>query len=133
MSSALLDRSNSALLNRRAFLKVSSIAGGGFLLAYRLELVAQAVAAAAQATAPPPPAPAFEPLAFVRVAANGMVTIMGKNPSPTNSPTPLEKILCNFVWIFSAFRASLAPTRSPAFPGRGGALKGVFFCHSKRD
>src|SRR5437588_4726005 len=80
MSSALLDRSNSALLNRRAFLKVSSIAGGGFLLAYRLELVAQAVAAAAQATAPPPPAPAFEPLAFVRVAANGMVTIMGKNP-----------------------------------------------------
>src|SRR5438270_2250233 len=79
MSSALLDRSNSALLNRRAFLKVSSIAGGGFLLACRLEPVAQAVAAA-QAAAPQPPALAFEPLAFVRVAANGMVTIMGKNP-----------------------------------------------------
>src|SRR5437899_2425922 len=71
---------NAALLDRRAFLKVSSVAGGGFLLAYHLEPVAKAFAAAAQAAAPQPPAPAFQPLAFVRVAANGMVTIMGKNP-----------------------------------------------------
>jgi isoquinoline 1-oxidoreductase beta subunit len=80
MNSALLDRANSALLNRRAFLKVSSVAGGGFVLAYHLEPVAHVLAAAAQAPAPQPRAPAFEPLAFVRVAANGVVTIMGKNP-----------------------------------------------------
>jgi len=79
MNSALLDRPNPALLNRRAFLKVSSVAGGGFLLAYHLE-PAKAFAAAAQAGAPQTPAPAFQPLAFVRVAADGAVTIMGKNP-----------------------------------------------------
>ena len=70
---------NSALLDRRAFLKVSSLAGGGFLLAYHLEPAAKAFAAA-QAAAPQPPAPRFQPLAFVRVAANNVVTIMAKNP-----------------------------------------------------
>jgi len=79
MNSALLDRSTAAHLNRRTFLKVSSVAGGGFLLAYYLE-PARAFAAAAQAAAPQAPAPAFQPLAFVRVAADGAVTIMGKNP-----------------------------------------------------
>src|SRR5213080_1696784 len=71
---------NAALLDRRAFLKASSLAGGGFLLAYHLEPVAKAFAAAAQGAAPQPPTPAFQPLAFVRVAADGAVTIMGKNP-----------------------------------------------------
>src|SRR5215472_15095596 len=68
---------NAAVLDRRAFLKVSSLAGGGFLLAYHLE---PGLAAAAQAAAPQPPTPAFQPLAFVRIAANNMVTIMAKNP-----------------------------------------------------
>src|SRR5437667_5046522 len=71
---------NAALLDRRAFLKASSLAGGGFLLAYHLEPAAKALAAAAQAAAPQPPAPAFQPLAFVRVAANSLVTIRAKNP-----------------------------------------------------
>ena len=79
MNSALLDGSAAAHLNRRAFLKVSSVAGGGFLLAYYLE-PAKAFAAAAQAAAQQAPVPAFQPLAFVRVAADGAVTIMGKNP-----------------------------------------------------
>jgi len=85
MNSALLDRPkatrpNPALLDRRAFLKVSSVAGGGFLLSLHLDPVAKAMAAAAQAAAPQAPTPAFQPLAFVRVAANNIVTIMGKNP-----------------------------------------------------
>lgn len=79
MNSALQDRSKPELLNRRAFLKVSSVASGGFLLAYHLEPVKE-FAAAAQAAAPQAPAPAFQPQAFVRVAADGIVTIMGKNP-----------------------------------------------------
>ena len=79
MNSTLLDRVNTISLDRRAFLKVSSVAGGGFLLAYHLEPV-KALAAAAQTAAPQAPTPAFQPLAFVRVAANNIVTIMGKNP-----------------------------------------------------
>src|SRR5262250_2979073 len=71
---------NATLLDRRAFLKVSSVAGGGILVAYHLEPVAKAFAAAAQTAAAQAPTPAFQPLAFVRVAANGIVTIMGKNP-----------------------------------------------------
>jgi isoquinoline 1-oxidoreductase beta subunit len=70
---------NATLLDRRAFLRVSAVAGGGFLLAYHLEPAAKAFAAAAQAPASQPP-PAFLPLAFIRVAADGTVTIMGKNP-----------------------------------------------------
>jgi isoquinoline 1-oxidoreductase subunit beta len=71
---------NAMLLDRRAFLKVSSVAGGGFLLSLHFEPLANAFAAAAQTAAPPAPTPAFQPLAFVRVAANNIVTIMGKNP-----------------------------------------------------
>jgi len=71
---------NAALLDRRAFLKVSSLAGGGLLLAYHLEPAAKALAAAAQAAAPQPPTPAFQPHAFVRIAGNNVVTIMAKNP-----------------------------------------------------
>src|SRR2546429_10025277 len=68
------------LLVRRVFLKASPFAGGVFLLPYHLEPAAKALAAAAQAAAPQPPAPAFQPLAFVRVADNNLVTIMAKNP-----------------------------------------------------
>ena len=85
MNSALLDRPNAPspkanTLDRRAFLKVSSVAGGGFLLAVHFEPVKAFAAAAAQAAAPQPPAPAFQPAAFIRVAANNIVTIIGKNP-----------------------------------------------------
>jgi len=68
---------NTTLLDRRAFLRVSSAAGGGLLLAYHLEPVANSFAAA-QAPAPSPAA--FLPAAFIRVSANGVVTIMAKNP-----------------------------------------------------
>jgi len=61
------------LLDRRSFLKSSAIAGGGVMIALHLdpvELLAQG----------PPPAGGFDPLAFVKIAADGTVTIMSKNP-----------------------------------------------------
>jgi len=67
-------------LDRRSFLKVTSVAGGGVLIACYLR---PAAAAAALAQAPSPaaaPAPAFAAMAFIRVAPDGMVTIMSKNP-----------------------------------------------------
>src|SRR6266404_3985023 len=63
------------LLDRRAFLRVSAVAGGGLLLALHLDPVAEIFAQAPQ----PSPA-AFLPTAFLRVTSDGIVTIMGKNP-----------------------------------------------------
>ena len=59
-------------LNRRQFLRVTALAGGGMLLATYLEpYVAE--------SAPPAPA-AFEPNAFLRMTRDGSVTIVAKNP-----------------------------------------------------
>src|SRR6267143_98445 len=66
---------STTLLDRREFLRVSAIAGGGVLLAMHSELLPEVFAQSSQA-----PAPAFLPAAFIRVAADGTVTIMSKNP-----------------------------------------------------
>jgi isoquinoline 1-oxidoreductase subunit beta len=67
------------VLDRRSFLQVSAISGGGFLLAYHSRPAALS-AFAGMAQAPPPPAANFTPSAFISVAADGVVTIMAKNP-----------------------------------------------------
>jgi len=63
------------LLDRRSFLRVSAVAGGGILVALHFDPVDKIFAQAPQA----PPA-AFLPTAFLRVATDGIVTIMSKNP-----------------------------------------------------
>jgi isoquinoline 1-oxidoreductase beta subunit len=67
---------NPTLLDRRGFLRVSAITGGGMLLAYYVEPMTKAFAQAPQA----PPPVTLTPAAFIRVAPDGIVTIMGKNP-----------------------------------------------------
>ena len=64
------------LLDRRSFLKVSALSGGGMLLSYYVEPIAAAFPQAPQT----PPRAALSPVAFIRVAPDGIVTIMGKNP-----------------------------------------------------
>src|SRR5579871_3657960 len=73
-----------ALLGRRSFLRVSAIGGGGFLLTLYADPISKAFAAQGGLTALPP-APtskdaAYLATAFIRVAADGSVTIMSKNP-----------------------------------------------------
>src|SRR5437879_2045007 len=65
-------------MDRRTFLRVSAVGGGGFLLACHLPRLAEVLAG--QAAAGQAPAAAFVPTAFVRVAADGIVTITAKNP-----------------------------------------------------
>src|SRR4029077_534860 len=74
-------RMPTAVLNRRSFLKDSSIAGGGVLVSCYLEPAAmdRALAQAASGAAASP-APAFDAAAVIRVAPDGIVTIMSKNP-----------------------------------------------------
>jgi isoquinoline 1-oxidoreductase subunit beta len=70
---------SAAILDRRSFLKVSSFAGGGVLIAC---YVRPAVTAArlAQAGAAAAPAMAFDTVAFIKVTPDGIVTILSKNP-----------------------------------------------------
>jgi len=70
-----------AALDRRSFLKVSSLAGGGVLVACCLQPAATAAAVAQAASgAAAAPAMAFDTVAFIKVASDGVVTILSKNP-----------------------------------------------------
>jgi isoquinoline 1-oxidoreductase beta subunit len=59
-------------LNRRSFLKVSALSGGGMLLSAYV-----GPEASAQQRTPPPP---LEPTAFIRIAPDGSVTLISRNP-----------------------------------------------------
>jgi hypothetical protein len=64
-------------LDRRSFLRVTAIAGGGFMLAGYLEpfdVLAQQGR---------PPAPPLDPNAFVSIDTNGIITIVAKNSHGT--------------------------------------------------
>ena len=61
------------MLARRSFLKVSALGAGGVLIGLRMEPEAKAQGRGASA-APP------DPHAYIKVAPDGTVTIMAKNP-----------------------------------------------------
>src|ERR1700704_4483966 len=63
------------LLNRRSFLRVTALAGGGMMIASYVDVAA----VFAQAPGGPPPAPPL-PNSFIKIAPDGIVTIIGKNP-----------------------------------------------------
>jgi isoquinoline 1-oxidoreductase subunit beta len=64
------------LMNRRNFLRVTALGGGGVLVALYTRPVAEFLAQAQQRGA----AAGFAPMAFIRVTADGVITIMAKNP-----------------------------------------------------
>ena len=59
-------------LDRRSFLRVSALAGGGMLVAAYLDPVARVVAQG--------PGQAFVPNAFITITPDNVVTIVSKNP-----------------------------------------------------
>jgi len=64
-------------VNRRQFLRVTAIAGGGLMLGSYVSLAAGTEPAAG---APVPPPDDFVPNAFIRITPDGVVTIVAKNP-----------------------------------------------------
>lgn len=66
------------LPSRREFLRVSALSGGGVLLALHLDPVTDVMAQAPAASSGPPTN--FLATAFIRVNADGIVTIIAKNP-----------------------------------------------------
>src|SRR5262245_350952 len=65
---------SSGVLDRRSFLKVSALAGGGLMIAAYFEPVTNLLAQG-RGNAPP-----LLPNAFIKIAPDGKVTIIGKNP-----------------------------------------------------
>ena len=61
-------------LDRRSFLRVTALAGGGFMLASYIEPL-QLFAQGGRGNAAP-----LDPNAFVSIDANGIATILAKNP-----------------------------------------------------
>jgi isoquinoline 1-oxidoreductase beta subunit len=75
-------------LNRRAFLKVTALAGGGFMLGLYPK------AAAALVQGPPRGMPALVPMDFVSIASNGVVTLTARNPETgTNAKNMLPMLI----------------------------------------
>jgi len=66
----------SLLMERRAFLRVTSLAGGGMLLAWYAKPLAKLLAHSPQG----PPPVTLTPNAFIRIAPDGVATLMAKNP-----------------------------------------------------
>jgi isoquinoline 1-oxidoreductase beta subunit len=67
-------------MDRRGFLKLSAIGGGGLVLGFYLKSGADASAAELVNASPGTPAAEFSPNAFIRIAPNGVVTLMSKQP-----------------------------------------------------
>ena len=65
-------------MNRRTFLHVTALAGGGMLLGLYPGAKAQQRPRQGQGGFPPPPS--LQPNAFIRIAPDGTVTIMARNP-----------------------------------------------------
>jgi isoquinoline 1-oxidoreductase subunit beta len=61
------------VIDRRSFLRVTAIAGGGMLLAHYFEAIPEALGRVPQAVT-------LKPNAFVRIAPDGIATLMAKNP-----------------------------------------------------
>src|SRR3984957_13482401 len=64
------------LLDRRSFLRVSAIAGGGMLAAYFCEPLNKVLAQGAPAQTPP----GYLASAFIKITPDGVITITAKNP-----------------------------------------------------
>lgn len=58
--------------SRRNFLRVSALAGGGMIIATQIDVAAELFAQA--------PAAAFSPNAYIKITADGVITIIAKNP-----------------------------------------------------
>jgi isoquinoline 1-oxidoreductase beta subunit len=65
----------SLMLDRRSFLRVTAIAGGGMLVAAYVDPITGLFA-----QGPGGPAAAFVPNAFVKITPDNVVTIIAKNP-----------------------------------------------------
>ena len=68
---------NTLTVDRRSFLRVSALAGGGLMIAAYIDPFGELIAQGRQGGAPAAP---LSPNSFIKIAPDGKVTIIGKNP-----------------------------------------------------
>jgi len=105
-----------ARVDRRSFLRVSALAGGGMLLGSYLRVLAPADAFAAT-----PGAPEFVPNAFIRLTPDGIVTIIAKNPEIGQGvKTMLPMIIADELDVdWAKVRIEQAPLDTTKYTGQG--------------
>ena len=69
--------SSTLTIDRRSFLRASSLAGGGFMIAAYIDPFGELIAQGRQGGTPAPP---LTPNSFIKIHPDGKVTIIGKNP-----------------------------------------------------
>ena len=117
-----MTKENPSILNRRSFLRIGALAGGGVIIG----MYVKPSGALAQAPAAPP-AP-LSPNAFIKVAPDGIVTIMAKNPEiGQNIKTSLPMIIADELDVdwkdVRIVQADLDPTKyGPQVAGGSTAL-----------
>ncbi len=112
---------NTPTLNRRDFLRVSALAGGGFALGLYLRSGPAAFAESAASAGSGAAAP-FAPNAFIKIAPDGLVTLIAKNPEVGQGvKTSLPMILAEELGAdFAKVRietGELDPRLGPQFAG----------------
>ncbi|HEX8943469.1 MAG TPA: xanthine dehydrogenase family protein molybdopterin-binding subunit [Gemmatimonadaceae bacterium] len=105
-----------ASVDRRSFLRVTSLAGGGILLGSYLRVFDTAEAFAAT-----PSAGEFVPNAFIRMTPDGIVTIIAKNPEIGQGvKTMLPMIIADELDVdWANVRVEQAPLDTTKFTGQG--------------
>src|SRR5512143_1149459 len=105
-----------ARVDRRSFLRVTALAGGGVLLGSYLKVFESADAFAAT-----PGAAEFVPNAFIRMTPDGIVTIIAKNPEIGQGiKTMLPMIIADELDVeWAKVRVEQAPLDTTRFTGQG--------------
>jgi len=103
-------------VDRRSFLRVSAIAGGGLLLASYIDLLEPATAFAADSAANE-----FAPNAYIRITPDGIVTIIAKNPEIGQGvKTMLPMIIADELDVdWKNVRVEQAPLDTERFKAQG--------------
>ena len=108
-----------ARVDRRSFLRVTALAGGGVLLGSYLRVLDPSEAFAA--TPGTPSAAEFAPNAFIRMTPDGLVTIIAKNPEIGQGvKTMLPMIIADELDVdWANVRIEQAPLDTVKFTGQG--------------
>jgi isoquinoline 1-oxidoreductase beta subunit len=113
-------------LDRRSFLKLSAVGGGGLVLGFYFSSSSSAAAADAVVNVSTTPSGEFAPGAYIRIAPNGVVTLVSKNPECGQGiKTALPMVIAEELGVnwkdVVVEQADLTPAYTTPWYGAGGS------------